>query len=83
MCCNLSHTQYSDDAEGGRRIFLFSFFSSFSMHRSSFSPSKKFDRCMCVYMFIYLPFSRERGGGTVSVSHLLDKLLQQHIDNFH
>lgn len=59
MCCNSSYTQYSDDAEGGR-IFLFSFFSSFSKHGVSFSTSKKFDRCMCVNMFIYLPFSKER-----------------------
>lgn len=63
MCCNPSHTQYSDDGEDDV-YFSFLFFSSFSMHRVSFSLSKKFHRCMCVYMFIYLPFSLggERGG---------------------
>lgn len=51
------------------------------MHRVSFSPSKKFDRCMCV-IYVYIPTIPERERekeGVVSVSHLLDKLLQ-HIE---
>lgn len=54
------------------------------MHRVSFSPSKKFDRCVCVciYLYTYPSLWREREGG-VSVAQLLDKLLQQHIENFH
>lgn len=70
MCCNLSHTQYSDDGEDDVHFsFLFSFF-FFSMHRASFSPCKKFDRCMCVYIYLYTHPSlwRERERG-VSVSH--------------